>query len=198
MPKFKQLTKQQRISAFSRLQGAFKDGKLPHGEITKVAKIFGVTPSAISHLWRAGGGNTVDTLIRSPEFLKKTKRSGPVSKYDLNELREAIRKVPLRQRTCIRDLAAVLGIPKSTLHELMKNKQNGIHRHTSAVKPLLTPQNKIDRVVYAASKVAGETFIDMEDEIHVDEKWFYLTRVKQSYILVDGEEDPGISSATLF
>ena len=120
MPKFKQLTKQQRISAFSRLQGAFKDGKLPHGEITKVAKIFGVTPSAISHLWRAGGGNTVDTLIRSPEFLKKTKRSGPVSKYDLNELREAIRKVPLRQRTCIRDLAAVLGIPKSTLHVLMK------------------------------------------------------------------------------
>ena len=51
MPKFKLLTKQQRIRAFSRLQGAFKDGKLPHDEITKVAKIFGMTRMAMSHFY---------------------------------------------------------------------------------------------------------------------------------------------------
>ncbi len=30
----------------------------------------------------------------------------------------------------------------------------------------------------------------MEDEIHVDEKWFYLTRDQERYILLDIEQDP--------
>ncbi len=30
----------------------------------------------------------------------------------------------------------------------------------------------------------------MMDEIHIDEKWFYITREKECYIIVEGESVP--------
>ena len=33
-------------------------------------------------------------------------------------------------------------------------------------------------------------FVDMFDQVHVDKKWFFLTRQKENYILADGEEEP--------
>ena len=83
-----------------------------------------------------------------------------------------------------------MSIPPSTTHRLMMDKDSGLRRHTSALKPNLTDENKMSRVLYALSKVDGETYKSMEDEIHVDEKWFYLTRDTESYILLDDEADP--------
>jgi hypothetical protein len=46
--------------------------------------------------------------------------------------------------------------------------------------------------MYAISKVDQDTglFNLMEDEIHVDEKWFYLTESTARFIMVDDEDDP--------
>jgi hypothetical protein len=91
-------------------------------------------------------------------------------------------------------LAGELGTPESTLQDIMNNskKDHGFRRHSSALKPALTEGNKHERVLWAVSKIdmdAGR-FELMEDEIHVDEKWFYLTQNNASFILLDEEEDP--------
>ena len=59
----------------------------------------------------------------------------------------------------------------------MTDEDGALRRHTSALKPELKPENEYERYLYAISKVNKETgiFFDMEDKIHVDEKWFYLT-----------------------
>ena len=195
MGKHKKLTDAQRIRAFGLLQGALKDGKLPHGELTKIAKIFGVTRVTISNLWkkgtRANGGRSV-ALIRSPNILRSSNVGGRRSKYDIEEVRAHVKSVPLRLRKCVRDLAAQVGLPKSTLQDFIKSKKNGFRKHSSALKPMLTETNKYERVLWALSKVdaSGERYRNMEDEIHVDEKWFYLTRDNEKYILLDEEDDP--------
>ena len=114
--------------------------------------------------------------------------AGRPPKYDREELCAHVRLIPLRERKTVRDLAARLSISKTTVSDMVKT--DCFRRHSSSLKPLLTEQNKYERVLYAMSKVDGETYKDMEDEIHIDEKWFYLTRDNENYILVDDEEDP--------
>jgi hypothetical protein len=74
-----------------------------------------------------------------------------------------------------------------------------LRRQTSTLKPLLTEENKAARFAYAieeVNRVAGQDgefrFKDMMDRVDVDEKWFYISREKESYILVaDNEEGDG-------
>ena len=33
-------------------------------------------------------------------------------------------------------------------------------------------------------------FMDMENTIHIDEKWFYLTKKSETYYLLPDEEEP--------
>ena len=189
MKKYKKLTDSQKNRAFFLLQGMLKDGQLPHGAFVKVAKLFGVTRVSISKLWRRARVEHVQGLIKSPQALKSSKSTGRPPKYDIEEVRAHVRSVPLRRRKCVRDLAEQIGLPKSTLQRLMKN-DNGFRRHSSALKPMLTEANKYERVLWALSKIDGRAYKTMEDEIHVDEKWFYLTRDQENYIMLDDEEDP--------
>jgi hypothetical protein len=184
------LTDDQRIRAVSLLQGAVENGQLRHGEISRVAEIFHVSRQAIHKLWKDFGGTAGHPLIRSPQNVKRKPRSGRPRKYSTQDMREHVRTIPLKERKTVRDLAAKLSIPKSTLHDMMQEDDNGYRRHSSALKPHLTEVNKVERVLYAIGKVDGECFKNMEDEVYVDEKWFYLTRDRQNYILLDNEPDP--------
>ncbi len=66
--------------------------------------------------------------------------------------------------------------------------------HSNTVKPYLTDQNKRDRVKFALSFVRGDVsslpFRTMFDYVHLDEKWFYMTRIKENYDMVQGEKPP--------
>jgi hypothetical protein len=132
-------------------------------------------------------GLTLNTLH---ENVKRAPRSGRPHKYNMLEMREHVRAIPLKQRKTVRGLAAGLSISRATAYRMMENKDNGFRRHSSALKPHLKEVNKVERVFYALSKVGGECFKDMEDEIHVNEKWFYLTNNNENYIMLDDEEDP--------
>ena len=194
MKGYKVMSESQRMRAFLMVKAMVKDGKVPHGGFTKVAKTFGVTRFTISRLWaRAGSARTIP-LIKSPIQLKVCKRTGRPPKYDKADLRAQVKSIPLKQRKCIRDLSERLHVPKSTVHLLVsakhEGKKNGFRCHSSSLKPMLTEQNKFERVMFALSKRNGPVFKAQEDEIHVDEKWFYLTRDQENYIMLEEEEDP--------
>ena len=65
--------------------------------------------------------------------------------------------------------------------------------HTSSLKPTLTEENKMSRMELILSFVDENNpskFENMEDLIHIDEKWFYLTKDGQHFIISADEEEP--------
>ena len=65
--------------------------------------------------------------------------------------------------------------------------------HTSSLKPTLTDENKVSRMELALSfinKNVTRKFEHMEDLIHVDEKWFYLTKDGQCFIIAADKAEP--------
>ena len=65
--------------------------------------------------------------------------------------------------------------------------------HTSSLKPTLTEENKMSRMELALSfidKNNTSKFENMEDLIHINEKWFYLTKDGQHFIIAADEEEP--------
>jgi len=60
---------------------------------------------------------------------------------------EAITAIPFQDRTTLEDLARRLGVSKSHVHKHLK--EGKIERHSSAIKPFLTDENKKARVQHA-------------------------------------------------
>ena len=117
--------------------------------------------------------------------------------HDREELKAAAMALSPARRKKYRWLAAALDLPLSTVHFLTK-QHNIFRKARSTIKPKLTVANKLLRIDHCLSKIDPTTKNDdtmkytfMDNEIHIDEKWFYLCRDGESFILVaDEEEDP--------
>ena len=65
--------------------------------------------------------------------------------------------------------------------------------HMSSLKPTLTDENKVSRMELALlfiDKNVTSKFEHMEDLIHIDEKWFYLTKDGQRFITAADKAEP--------
>ena len=72
-------------------------------------------------------------------------------------------------------------------------QQDVCHVHMSSVKPTLTDENKVSRMELALlfiDKNDTSKFEHMEDLIHIDKKWFYLTKDGQCFIIAVDEAEP--------
>ena len=72
-------------------------------------------------------------------------------------------------------------------------QQDVCRLHTSSLKPTLTDENKVSRMELALSftdKNNTSKFEHMEDLIHIDEIWFYLTKDGQHFIIMADEAEP--------
>ncbi|GMF62842.1 unnamed protein product [Phytophthora fragariaefolia] len=65
-----------------------------------------------------------------------------------------------------------------------------LKRPKTFIKPVLTPENKLQRVEHTLSFINDRTleFEPMHNVVPVDAKWFYLDRDKRSYLVLEGEE----------
>jgi hypothetical protein len=134
----------------------------------------------------------VDDVIAKTLFFENDRTNrGRRPLWDRNELRVAVSNVPMGQRTTFSNMSKALNFPKSTLHYLI-HKEGLFHRHTSALQPHLTDKHKLARFMYALDEVYpvpnpdGEyRFKNIYDRVDVDEKWFYLTKKSESYILIN-------------
>ena len=82
-----------------------------------------------------------------------------------------------------------MGVSKTTVHRWIVASM--IRVHCNSLKPILTEENKRARFEMALSfsdPANLDQYQDMRDRIHVDEKWFFLTREKERYLLHHGEK----------
>jgi len=136
---------------------------------------------------------TLNSPLSTDFFKRKVSTRGRKRKWDVEELKLAIKGVELSKRTTVKNLSLAVKVPTSTLHRLLT--EGVLKRWNSRVKPILSEQNKVARVLYCVEEIFpvegedGYHFKDFYDRVDIDEKWFYITEDKRTYILVE-DEDP--------
>lgn len=189
--KTKELSNEERIALVAMLIGMAPNGRLPHGALTNVGKIFGVNRDTARRHWQNATLSRSQGTIVQHEIKSKKHQRGRKLLWDREAIKEATKEVPVNVRDSLKALSAQLDVPESTLYHM---RHVVFKRHTSAIKPKLTDDHKIARIDYALTMRDAEkdnkTYQDMYDRVHVDEKWFYLTKDKRCYILAIDEEPP--------
>jgi hypothetical protein len=155
-----------------------------------VARKYRVARQSIRTIWTKARVTRERGRIYSPELNSLKKERGRNTKYSRDDLNAAIREIPLTLRRNLRTLAKRLQVSTNVLVRFKKAGE--IRTHTSALKPTLTEFNEIQRVEYALSFVDEATmkFKLMYDMIHVDEKWFFISKDQERYYMCPEEEDP--------
>jgi hypothetical protein len=181
---------------------AIGEGKSPRqiprfqrGLFKKLADQYGVHPRTISRIWKVAFANRNNPEIGVFRATPK-KKTGRPHRYDTNDIKMKVAALPLCKKLSIRRLGAALEMPTSTLHDyITRGKEEGkpiIRGHSSAIKPALKDHHISSRLEFAISRLDLTTgrFDDCYQEVHVDEKWFNLTREKLHCWLSVDEPDP--------
>lgn len=168
------------------------EGKIERGVFTRVARSFMVSPKSVSRIWQEGN------YVRSTSGIAPTFSSRYVQnagrKRSIELSLDKMKEIPLRRRTNIRSLAKALEMSRSTVHRRIK--EGCVRPHSNAVKPSLTEENKKARLEFCLSMInkdvvaSNPSFINMHDYIHIDEKWFYMSKATQKFYLHREETDP--------
>ena len=80
----------------------------------------------------------------------RLKKSGRSQKGNRDDIRLAVKELPLHQKRTIRSMATALEIPKLSLFRMKQNKENTvIIPKAVAVKPLLSEMHQVQRVMFA-------------------------------------------------
>jgi hypothetical protein len=134
------------------------NGKVRRGMKTDAKCQFNCSGRTISRIWRQGR-HSVDQAIHIAAVVASCKADCIGRKRKEVDLQVAVKKIPLKKRETIRSLAHNLGTSKSLLHRHVKDGE--VRVHSSAVKPFLTTENKLTRLVYfLAHLILGRVVID--------------------------------------
>ncbi|XP_042056416.1 uncharacterized protein LOC121801003 [Salvia splendens] len=148
--------------------------------IQEAAKRFKVHRRTVSRLWG------IAKMGRASGYTKKTGK--------LNFDEDKFRQLSFLERSCYRKLACKMEVSKTTVGRWAKN--NLIRPHTNAIKPALTEANKISRMRWCLTHIQpaideGKLFYHaMHNTVHIDKKWFYMTKASDRYYLLPDEDEP--------
>ncbi|KAL9674620.1 hypothetical protein QQ045_030892 [Rhodiola kirilowii] len=180
------LTSEQRIQVLSWLLNKASAGKLPHGAAIEAADKHKVSTRTIRRIWKTA--KQQENAMQSYNVTTKYHNCG--RKRTQLEF-EAITTLNMGDRSCIRDLASKVGVSKSTVHRLIK--YGCIKPHTNSLHPGLSDEHKRTRLGWILKLLQGDTvytkteYCPMFDFVHLDEKWFYLTKKSQRVYLAQNE-----------
>ena len=108
------------------------------------------------------------------------------------EFRQGLKEIPWCCRKTYRSTVKAMGVALSTVQQMLL-RRDVCCIHMSSLKPTLTEENKMSRMELALSFIEKNNtskFENMEDLIQIDEKWFYLTKDGQRFIIAVDEEEP--------
>ncbi|XP_057796058.1 uncharacterized protein LOC131012156 [Salvia miltiorrhiza] len=166
------------------------EGKLRHGAKKEAALHFKVNLKTIWRIWSQVSNQRASGVPVQVKSIRK----GCIHKDKMLIDGEKVKKLSVLERSTLRCMSTHLGVSKSLLHQWVKEKK--LKPHTNAIKPFLTTQNKLCRLRWSLKQLSGVSedgfipFQSMYNTIHIDEKWFYLTKTNDRYYLLPDEEEP--------
>lgn len=187
------MTDEQRYAAYMALHtlNLARGGKFKRNDKKDVAQIFQVGVQHIRKIWTIAErqkalGQEVDV---------SNGRKGRCGRKGKDDTLSQIPTVPLNRRSTLRSLARQLGVSHTTLYKKLKLPK--IRRHSNRLKPSLKEKNRRERIKFCLSMLDETTlaaprpkFISMHNIVHIDEKWFYMTKMNRCYYLLPEEDDP--------
>ncbi|TDH73399.1 uncharacterized protein CCR75_002404 [Bremia lactucae] len=160
--KGKQLTPIQRRSVFEFLLEYCVRGHLPYGTINDAVTKLLITGKVV-----AKSGNKDDM--------------GNVGRKRKSIPQADIESKPKKKQGNIRSTTAALNIRVATAQKLLRERI--LKAYSNAVKPFLTDENKKTRLNNCLSMLDSNSvslgaphFQNMNDHVHVDEKWLYISK----------------------
>ena len=199
---YKELTEKDKRAVLAACIAYREEGELPRGSYVKIGAKLGLPAQSVARLWRAAKSTREDLTgaIHSPDVaIGKGHREGHLL-YDREMLKEAILDIPLWKRSTVRSLAAELKISPTTAQRIIKTEPEVFISRSNNLKVELDDEKMLARIDYCFSnmewkgnrteRVGDYWYKEQMDVIHVDEKWFYITKVHRRYILAAGEEEP--------
>jgi hypothetical protein len=163
---------------------------LHRGAVATVAVKFGVSRHCVGAVWKRGQ----DSLNNGGQYLdvSHNKSNCGRKKIDYSEKISNMKTISIRYRQTLSSTAEAAAIPRTTLWEM--KKAGAVKLHTANTKPILTDQNKAQRVEFCKGHIGllnhRYTFHDMLDTVHVDEKWFFLNKPTVKCYMAPDEEEP--------
>jgi hypothetical protein len=118
------------------------------------------------------------------------KANGRPIKYPRDRFVQAVRGLPFCNRSTVWLIQGAVGVSSSTIHHLIKHEKL-LRPNASSGKSMLTDVNKMARLELCLNKRGPNGMYNtMYNRVHVDEKWFFLTRVTERYYLADCKPQP--------
>ncbi|XP_042063220.1 uncharacterized protein LOC121807090 [Salvia splendens] len=165
-------------------------GNVPYGAFQKAEKEFGVSRKTVYKIWSEAkkqiqSGVPVNIANRVKGFKRKDQ-----IQLDTNKARS----LSILERGTIHKMAVKLELSKTTVGRMVKDGR--LRPHTNAVKPLLTAANKLARMKWGLIHVQPVVFNGMlkyhtmHNVVHIDERWFFMTKATDRYYLLPDEEEP--------
>lgn len=183
------MTDGERLEIYHALLEKSINGELGKHHTTEVSHSFSVPLQTVQKIWKRAkntpSGEAVDVSHR---------RKGNCGRKKIHIDLSRIVDVPFRRRKTLRSLAASLDVCKTSLFRCLK--EGHIKRHTNAIKLSLNEDNMRARLEFCISMLDSNTMPDhpkfaaMHDVVHIDEKWFYMTKKTETYYLHPVEDPP--------
>ncbi|XP_057811740.1 uncharacterized protein LOC131025976 [Salvia miltiorrhiza] len=190
MARRKDLSTFERAAIIQFLLEDSKKGKPSRGKIAAAITKWSSSRSTINRVWAAA-----KKQIQQGEVISSISRKihRPRQKRVQLDL-QLIASLDLSKRSTIRRLACGIQCSKSTVGRWIK--LGLIKAHSNAIKPDLTAPNKLLRLQFSLEALEYDrimrsvTFKNMHNTIHIDEKWFYITKSNQRFYLTPAETEP--------
>ncbi|KAG7557066.1 putative transposase Ptta/En/Spm plant [Arabidopsis suecica] len=185
----KEMTDGERVEIYHALLVKSIYGKLRKHTTAEVSSLFSVPLQTVQRIWRRVKNNTNGEVV-DVSHKRKGNCGRKKMQIDLDRLADS----PLHRRKILRSLAASLDVSTGVLFRHLKEEL--IKRHTNAIKPSLREGNMKARLEFCVSMLDSSTlhdnpkFVDMYNIVHIDEKWFYMTKKTETYYLLAIEEEP--------
>ncbi|XP_042026612.1 uncharacterized protein LOC121773756 [Salvia splendens] len=165
-------------------------GVLPRGSSAEASKRFNIHKRTAERIWHI----SKQQIDRGEHVMMQDKATGYQHKDKLMLDEDKFRNMSMLERSTIRKVASKMEVSKTAIGRFLKSNQ--LKPHTSAIKPTLTETNKIARMKWCLSHIQPTLaegkllYHSMHNIVHIDEKWFYMTKTSDRYYLLPDEDVP--------
>ncbi|XP_074371109.1 uncharacterized protein LOC141712171 [Apium graveolens] len=163
------------------------EGKLKHGAVQEVENMFNVSRRTINTIW-----STARRQKAASEPYNMSTKGHNSGRKRIQVQYNAITEINMGDIACIRDLAVQLKASSTTINRIIN--RGLIKPHTNPLHLALKEANLFQRVEWVLNLLMGDTpttkrqYYPMYNFIHIDEKWFYLSKKSQRVYLERNEK----------
>ena len=106
---------------------------------------------------------------------------------------DTLNVIPIEKRTTIKSIANEMKMEHSQVYRMLKS--GDLRSHKNSIKPKLSHEHKHRRLNFISSQIILPTvntlpkFSLMYNVVHIDEKWFFMSRETQGFYLFTWEEE---------